>query len=332
MKNKLLKWLGINNQPIVKIYKGYGHAHQLVIFGHVLARSPLPQTHSRNNILRNILQLMRLFWIKPMSGICVELQWEDKLVTGQSSKDGFFKLEWSAGENVPAGNHIVNIRCLDENKKTIAEGMGTFVVPHITQLGVISDVDDTFLISHSATIFKRLYTLFTLNAAKRKIFEGVGQHYRQLQYANTIDGEPNPFFYISSSEWNLYDYLQNIIMGQELPDGVFLLSALKQWFQLLKTGKTNHGGKFSRAVRILKTFPNQQFILLGDNSQKDPEIYQALAAHHPGRILAVYIRIVNSNLQAATALEKQLRKAGIPCCLFRHSKEAMEHSASIGLA
>lgn len=332
MSKKLLRWLGINNTTVVKLYLGYGHQQHLLLYGHVLARSPLPQQYTGNNLLRNMLQLLRLFWVKPLPNAKVQLQWEDKLIEAVTENDGFFKLEWSSAASVPAGLHNITVTCLANDNQPIARGQGSIVVPHITQLVIISDVDDTFLISHSATIFKRLYTLFTLNARTRKAFEGVAQHYKWLQYAQTNANEPNPFFYVSSSEWNLYDYLQEFVQVQQLPPGVFLLNQIKQWQQLLKTGKTKHQGKFARIVRVMEAFPNQQFILLGDNSQHDPEIYHSIAAHFPGRIVAIYIRIVNNKKQATVQQLLQLQeKTGVSVCVFTHSATAIEHSKKLAL-
>ena len=43
-----------------------------------------------------------------------------------------------------------------------------------------------------------------------------------------------------------------------------------------------------------RAYPSLPFILIGDNSQKDPEIYRAIIDEHPGRILAIYIRNVRA--------------------------------------
>jgi phosphatidate phosphatase APP1 len=328
----LQKWVGINTIPVIKVYQGFGHQQHMVVFGHVLARSPRPQSYARNNIIRNMLQLLRLFFVKPLPGAHVQLQWENKVIETSTEYDGFFKLEWASPSSVPAGTHRVTVAYIDQTNNQVYRGEGSVVVPHITQVGIISDIDDTFLISHSATIFRRLYTLFTLNARTRKAFEGVARHYQLLQFAQTQPDEPNPFFFVSSSEWNLYDYLQEFIQVQQLPPGIFLLNQIKRWYELFKTGKTKHEGKFARVIRIMEAFPNQRFVLLGDNSQKDPVIYSSVAKHFPTRVVAVYIRIVAPHKQAAAqALNQQLQAAGIPCCLFTHSETAIKHSVEIGL-
>jgi phosphatidate phosphatase APP1 len=327
-----LKKLGINTSPGVKVYKGFGHENKLAISGHVLAISSFPTTHYSKSIFRNIFHLFKLFFVKPIAGVPVVLKWNDQHIHAITEKDGFFKMEWVSDTSVAAGLHSVRVDYLSPTGTIIASGEGRFFVPHITQLGIISDIDDTFLVSYSSTIFKRLWTLFTHNARSRRAFEGVREHYKLLEYAQTPDGNPNPIFYISSSEWNLYDYLNEFISIQKLPEGIFLLSQLKRWYELVKTGKTKHEGKFVRVVRVMEAFPKQQFILLGDNSQRDPEIYNSIVEHYPKRVFAVYIRnVAGHNDLSVSALQNSLAAANIPFCLFGHSKDAMEHSISIGL-
>jgi len=154
-----------------------------------------------------------------------------------------------------------------------------------------------------------------------------------LSLSNTTTDAPNPFFYVSSSEWNLYDYLEDFFGHNRLPKGAFLLNHIKKWTELLQTGKTKHEGKLIRVARILQAFPHQQFILIGDNTQRDPIIYKAIAEKYKNRIHAVYIRnVVAANEASANELLQQLqRHTGIHTCLFTTSKEAIAHSIAIGL-
>ncbi|MDQ7948555.1 MAG: App1 family protein, partial [Pedobacter sp.] len=204
--------------------------------------------------------------------------------------------------------------------------------PHITQYAFISDIDDTIMVSHSATIGRRLRELFVKNPRTRKTFPSLTKHYKLLAKAHAAPDQPNPFFYVSSSEWNLYDYLVETFRFNELPEGAFLLNQLKRWKNLFGTGKTGHEGKLLRVMRIIDAFPNQQFIFFGDNSQQDPMIYQAIAAKYPTNVVAVYIRNIRPSRTAET--EEVLGKIAadhIKTCLFTHSDEAIAHSTQIGL-
>ncbi len=320
------------NNRTVKVYHGYGHTHNLVVYGHVLMNKPLTRIHYTNNIFANIVHLFRLFMMKPLSKVMVTLAWRNQLLQATTEKDGFFKFEWKSETDVDAGWHPVTIDVRDDTGKVLSTGAGKLYVPHITQYAFISDIDDTVLISHSATIGKRLRVLFTKNPRTRKAFQDVVTHYNLLARAGTTVEMPNPFFYVSSSEWNLYDDLIEFFNYNKLPEGTFLLNQIKQWFELLKTGKTKHEGKLMRVMRILDAFPAQRFVLLGDNSQKDPAIYSSIAHKHPDKIHAIYIRnIVAGNEASANDLFSGLAEKGVFTCLFKNNIEAIEHSKRIGL-
>ena len=266
-----------------------------------------------------------------MPGATVRLADTDQVT--QTDVDGFFRFEYSPGHAGTPGWNPVRVQLLADNSPSapvLATGEGRVLIPYPTQYGFISDIDDTFLISHSATLLKRLRVLLTQNAHSRNPFEGVVNHYQFLAKVCAIDGHQNPFFYVSSSEWNLYDYIQTFAERNGLPDGVFLLSQLKRLSQLLKTGQGKHHTKLDRIARILTAFPDHQFVLLGDDTQADPTIYQEVVTHYPGQIRAVYLRQVHAPHRDQTRqLVAQIEAAGVACCYFAHSIDALKHSRAL---
>lgn len=316
----------------VKIYHGYGHTHDLFVFGHVFHQLPAKCRNYSKNPFLNILQLLKLFLVKPLPGVRLQLIWYDQLLEGISEADGFFKFEWKATHEMAAGWHQVVVQSLDKEGVITGRGEGKVFIPHATQYAFISDIDDTIMVSHSATVGRRLRELFIKNPHTRHVFPDLAKHYELLAEAHTLPQTANPFFYVSSSEWNLYDYLRDFFDHNKLPQGAFLLNQVKRWFELWKTGKTKHEGKLLRVTRILHAFPKQKFILFGDNSQSDPAIYAALADKYPQQIFAVYIRnIVPKNGPIAQKVMARIGEGGVHTCLFVNSAEAIEHSRGIGL-
>ena len=315
----------------VKVYHGYGHMHDLIVYGHVLKGNAIGRKYT-NNILSNIIHLLRLFFVKPLPGIKVRLHWRNQVFDNVTEYDGFFKFEWVSDETVTAGWHTVIVHALDENDHILSSGQGQVFIPHVTQYAFISDIDDTVMVSHSATVFRRLRSLFTKNPKSRRAFTDVVRHYDLLALSHTTADVPNPFFYVSSSEWNLYDDLVDFFDHKDLPKGTFLLSQMKRWYQLIKTGKTKHEAKLIKVYRILRAFPKQKFILFGDNSQADPFIYEMIVRRYPKNIFAVYIRnVVEKNVAVTQGLLNSIEQSGIHTCLFIDNEEAMQHSQQIGL-
>ena len=213
-------------KKFVKIYHGYGHMHDLLLYGHLFNRKMVSRKRYSNNVFSNIIYLLRLFFVKPVPHAAIELHWQDQVLQQKTETDGFIKFEWKSLQPVAAGWHRVRVQYKGDGQPVTGEG--ELFVPHKTQYGFISDIDDTIMVSHSATLLRRLRTLFTRNPHNRKMFEDVAKHYDLLSLSNTTARAPNPFFYVSSSEWNLYDYLEDFFSYNHLPKNTFLLNHIKR--------------------------------------------------------------------------------------------------------
>jgi phosphatidate phosphatase APP1 len=333
LKEKFLFALRLTDEPRVKLYNGYGNKTHCIVFGHVFSFGTVPRKKYRKNFLSNTLALLRLFMVEPVSGAKLQFTWDGKVYTTKSASDGFFRFEWEPSRGLEPGWHPVEVQWLHSKKGTIVStGKALIAIPYFNQFAFISDIDDTFLISHSSNLRKRLFVLLTENARSRKPFEGVMHHYQLLAQAGAPEKTTNPFFFVSSSEWNLYDYITEFSELNKLPRGVYLLNQLKLLNQIFKTGQNNHKTKFMRISRIMEAYPEQRIVLLGDDSQEDPFIYASVASHFKKQVHAVYIR-TTSNAPKPLVLEKlkEMEMNGIFCCYFKHSAEAIIHSKQIGL-
>lgn len=335
LKEKLFHWMRLTNRPVVRVYHGYGSDGELVVFGHVLKTSPLARKKYRKNVFTNTFALIRLFMVKPIPAAKLQLYFMGETVEKEAENDGFFLFRWRPYQMPGPGWHKVEVflaKGVVKDYHGTVRGVGEIYIPHVRQYAIISDIDDTFLISHSSNLRKRLFVLLTENAYSRKPFDGVVRHYQALAHAGTVPDEPNPFFFVSSSEWNLYDYIREFAHNNHLPKGIYLLNQMKRLSQAWKTGQNRHGTKFFRITRVLEAFPAQDFILLGDDSQQDPVIYASVVEHFPDQIKAVYLRnVYHKNKDEVDKSIARIEAAGIPVCHFQHSHEAFEHSARIGL-
>ena len=333
IKRKMFFLLSLNHHPVIKVYHGYGNDEKIIVIGHVLKLSPFPRKTFRNNWLVNLFSLLRLFMIIPFSGAKISIEWQGIIHKTEAEADGFFRFELFPKEPPNKGWQKVLVRLEEEKYRTgLIHCIGEIYIPFPSQHGFISDIDDTFLISHSARLRRKLYVLFTKNAHSRKPFKGVVNHYNLLASHNLVNGNSNPFFYVSGSEWNLYSLIIEFSRLNHLPKGIFLLSSMKGLMQLWKSGSNNLMTKFTRVVRIIEAFPHLQFVLLGDDSQFDVNIYLSVVKHFPGKIFAVYIRQVGKKNNAQTEQRiKEIESHSVHCCYFKHSAEAVIHSENVGL-
>ena len=327
--------LGLRRRlPQVRVYHSYGDIDAVLVLGHVLRGGKLvsPENHEGSSVWNNAVSMLRLFRVAPQGNTEVEVHFAGEVRRAQTDERGFFQVEWKPQHPLPLGWQPVTVRAL-EGEAAGSWGEGSVYHPGIAPQGFISDIDDTFLVSHTASLLRRIRVLLTRNPATRKPFEGVVKHYQALARKNATNGFFNPFFYVSSSEWNLYDYIRDFCRHHGLPEGIFLLSELQSVKNLLRSGQKNHGGKADRIRHVLEAFPTMKFVLLGDDTQRDPYIYKEIAEAFPAQINAVYLRQrVKGNRKRASESLAGIEALGIPVCYFKHSRDALVHSQSLGLA
>jgi phosphatidate phosphatase APP1 len=165
------------------------------------------------------------------------------------------------------------------------------------------------------------------NARTRLPFAGVAAFYRALHEGT--GGAHNPIFYVSSSPWNLYDVITGFLEAEEIPAGPLLLRDWDLGLSLLR----NEAHKSAHIREILETYPGLRFILVGDSTQEDPEIYARVVAAHPGRILAAYIRNVEPHPERSAkiaALAEAVEAAGSTLVLADDTLTAASHAAAHG--
>jgi len=83
----------------------------------------------------------------------------------------------------------------------------------------------------------------------------------------------------------------------------------------------------------MKLFPELKFILIGDSSQHDPEIYRQIVAEFPERVKAIYIRDVTVNPERSAQVKKlaeEVLAADSVLVLAGHTLDAARHAAEQG--
>jgi phosphatidate phosphatase APP1 len=319
-------------KPILKLYRGYANEQELIVMGHVFRPTTKSDYDFQKKRFRNAKNIIRMFRIKTQPNADVYLHLNGEKIHTKTLLDGYFKFSIPLKKSTGYGWMDYHVSIPYENTDIAVKG--SFIRPHEGNLGFISDIDDTFLVSHTRNVFKKLYILLFRNVNSRKVFEGVVPHYQALSTAGrTSKSEQNAFFFVSSSEWNLYRFIVDFTQLHELPRAVLLLKDIKtSLLDFFITGRGNHNHKFEKIKHILEFYPHLQYTLLGDDSQDDPFLYEEICKIFPVTVKAVYIRQTGRRrkTKAAAALEI-MESLNVATCYFRDSNEAIEHSKKIGL-
>lgn len=314
----------------LKVYRGFASDQKLHVSGHVFKKKDPSSFNLERGRLRNAYSMWRTFTIKTIPEVQVTLNFKGFKLDAKTNVNGYFEFKSDHNLSLSAGWHEFRVDIVKGEERISAKGE---LLKATAGYGIISDIDDTFLVSHSSSIFKKIYILLTKNINRRKFFHGVVKHYQELARIDDPKTQPALFFYVSSSEWNLYNFIEKFTMLHGFPKAVLFLKTIKSGiFDLLASGGGSHQHKHERIDYILNFYPERQFILLGDDSQQDPVIYNDIAKLYPKQLLAVYIRQLNRlpKLNVKELLE-EVNHIGIPVCYFKDSDTAIKHSKKHGL-
>ncbi|WP_304502132.1 App1 family protein [Brachybacterium sp. FME24] len=165
------------------------------------------------------------------------------------------------------------------------------VVPPEATVGLVSDIDDTVMVTWLPRPLLAFWNAFVVHQSSRQVVPGMPMLYQRLirQYSSL------PVVYLSTGAWNVFPVLKRFLYKNGYPHGPLLLT---DW------GPTNTGFFRSgrqhkeRALRQLaEEFPQMRWILVGDDGQHDPSIYADFAAEHPELVEAIVIRQLTESEQ-----------------------------------
>ncbi|MES2437100.1 MAG: phosphatase domain-containing protein [Patescibacteria group bacterium] len=302
--------LGIYKEPQLLVYRSFANADFVYITGRVIEQT---KKSSASSSLRNIVALARAYLARPFKNFEVQIISDTDTRIVKTNKNGIFEIKhpYKTGELLQAkiNNQIVPIEIAASIEKA--------------SYGIISDVDDTILISNVTRVFVLLYLVFTKNAHSRKPFPGVAEFYQALVHPH------NPIFYVSSTTWNLYGMLIEFMSINSIPTGPLLLKEVSS-IKAVYTTSGNHNHKQEKIEMILDVYPTLQFILLGDSGQQDVEIYSAIVKKYPDRIKVIYIRDISVKKHDIIKETIQTVDGKVDVVFVKTSAEAAAHALKHG--
>jgi phosphatidate phosphatase APP1 len=293
--------LAAGEAPVLEPYTGYATPEGWVVRGRVLTHLRRAEWEPEQSRWTNLRQMANLFITDEVAGVPVEAGG----VAGTSDPEGYVALlvppsargagrEWPEVEGGIAG----------------VAGRVRFPV-HVPRADarhlVISDVDDTVIETGAHNLARNLWTTFTGSALTRRV------HADAAALLGTLtEGGRNPAFYVSSSPWNLHQFLQDVFRRGGLPRGPFFLRDLGITAEGVGRGHLGHKGAAIDAV--LAANPDLPAFLLGDTGQKDAKVYLEAIRRHGGRIRGVALREpAPGTTRDDTETIRAIEATGVPC-------------------
>ena len=308
--------------PVIALYRGYGNRRNCIVQGHVYHAKSKIHENRRFSLWQNFIAIIQKYLHRPASNIELEIEINGKCFRTTSQKDGHFVFSIQ-NHALDVGWHEVSVKLLTPivDQAGDIQVRNEILIQDSFPVGIISDIDDTVILSHSVYKLKKFYTLISKDGPGRAAVEGISKLYQNiLRMHNPIQ---SPIFYVSSSEWNLYALILQFMTHNRFPKGILLLKALKTNLrEIFQSGYGSHDHKIEKITSILEMYPDQEFFLFGDNGQHDASIYAQLVEQNGSQIRGVFIRKAhNRKYDEVDRILRKIAKSEIPSLQFEEVKE-----------
>ncbi len=159
-----------------------------------------------------------------------------------------------------------------------------FVVDPDARIGIVSDIDDTVMVTALPRPFLAAWNTFVLDEHARRPVPGMAVLLERL----TREHAGSPVVYLSTGAWNVAPTLDRFMSRHLYPAGTMLLTDWGPTHDRLFRSGQEH--KRESLARLAREFPAIRWVLIGDDGQHDESLYREFSAEHPDNVAAVAIR------------------------------------------
>jgi phosphatidate phosphatase APP1 len=226
----------------------------------------------KDSVFSHVKKVLRLFLSRSTKTTEVTLSINGKKHVLKTSRRGFIE-------------KTIKVKLNDKNLSIFLKGNDSpfkldvdFINP--SSKIIVSDLDDTILKSQATNLFKLILKTLIRPLNKRHSFEGASEYY------NLKANEGYKIIYVSSSTWDLYPFIKDFIYEFGFPEGPILLQNTRD----KKISNIPHHQKFDYLMEITNLVGQGEMILIGDEGQRDPEIYLEISKRFPSLVKRILIR------------------------------------------
>lgn len=272
--------------PGIAAYTSYGHAGWARVLARVVLVPPPPRAGEREKpVLVGATRGWRGYLAIPMTGVPASVSLGGVTCDAASDHRGY--LDEVLDVDLDPGWHHAVIE-VDGARPARSR---VLVIGEDQNVGIISDIDDTVLQTAIPRPFLAFWNTFVRREQARRAVPGMSELFAELRAA--VPGAP--VLYLSTGAWTVAPVLRRFLSRNGFPEGPLLLT---DWAPTA-TGWFRDGRAHKRRTlhRLVEEMPGMRWLLIGDDGQHDPEIYDELAGDAPEHVLGIAIRELSATQQ-----------------------------------
>lgn len=264
--------------PTIIPYTGYGSSTWIRVLGRVLLAKPPRADKEAKRKRDSSIRGWRSFTSVPVNDVVVTITVDGSEHRVQADRGGV--IDEVVNVELEPGWHTVTL-ATEGAEPTQAP---LFVVPPDSRFGVLSDVDDTVMVTVLPRPLLAAWNTFVVDEHARIPTPGMSVLLERL--AQHHPG--SPVIYLSTGAWNVAPTLTRFLSRNLYPPGAILLTDWGPTHDRLFRNGREHKEQSLR--RLASEFPHIKWLLVGDDGQHDEQIYGAFAQENPESVAAIAIR------------------------------------------
>jgi phosphatidate phosphatase APP1 len=266
-------------------FTGYGSAGWVRVLGRVVMAKPDAFENGRvsSRLIADGIRGWRNFISPPVASAKVSIQVDGQQHEVTADRGGVIDAHVPA--DLPEGWNTVRLSC--EGSTPVEAPV--YIVPSAKTFGVVSDVDDTVMVTALPRPMLAAWNTFVLDEHARNATPGMAVMLERV----TRQHPGSPVLYLSTGAWNVAQTLTRFLTRNMYPDGALLLTdwgpTKDRWFRSGMEHKT------TQLMRLAQEFPQVKWLLIGDDGQHDEAIYAGFAQRYPDHVAAIAIRQLSAS-------------------------------------
>ncbi|KRC62411.1 ACP synthase [Agromyces sp. Root81] len=310
--------------PTVVPYTGYGSTEWVRVLCRVLLSKPVdPDETSKRRRRRGEqgIRGWRSFTSVPVGDVPVVIEVGGKRIEVLADRGGV--VDTKVPVSLEPGWHQATLRT--EGSEPVEAPI--WIVGPDVRFGIISDVDDTVMVTALPRPLVAFWNTFVLDEHARIPTPGMAVLFERL-----VRSHPgSPVIYLSTGAWNVAPTLTRFLSRNLYPAGPLLLTdwgpTHDRWF------RSGHEHKQENLRRLAEEFPDMRWLLIGDDGQHDEEHYERFALEHPDRVAAVAIRRLSKGeaVLAGGRTKTEQHGSGVPWVSANDGSTIADRLADLGV-
>ena len=287
-KITLILWLVsfIHAKNNIQVYNAYGNSHKVFIEGRMVYKKNYNQPLEDDTLFHNMWRKIKQLTSNEIKNEKIIAYIDNEICSTVGDDEGYFEFNIKSDQELYTGYKSIALQI--ENNPTILNINAT--ITRNKAIGIISDFDDTVIISDVTNKLKLIDNLLLKNYKQRKVVPGMAERFQEILAQNSPN-IPSTLFFVTGSPNQLFNSIERFLDYHDFPKHVLITKQIHGYDTDPIFDQFEY--KMQKIEKLFELYPAMQWIMFGDSGEKDKEVYEALSKKYPLKVKFYYIRNVN---------------------------------------